>query len=96
METHLHNVGDLPGPTRSAVESLMGHPLQDSQQLYIVALDSPLEPPVETRREAWAELQQTMAEMRENAIRSGLTTDEIERTIDDACEEVRYGAKPCG
>jgi hypothetical protein len=96
MEKLLHNVSELPAPTRSAVEGLMGHPLRDSQQLYIVAIDEPLEPTLETRREAWIELQGMMAEMREAAGRSGLASDKIERIIDESCEEVRYGTKPCG
>lgn len=39
MQSSLHNVADLPAATRAAVEALVGRPLRDDQQLYILAVD---------------------------------------------------------
>ena len=91
MDKSLHNVGELSAPDRSAVEGLVGHPLRDDQQLYIVALDVATPPSVE-RRAAWRELQAIIAEAHENVRQAGVTPDELEQAIDQACHDVRYGA----
>jgi hypothetical protein len=91
MDTLPQNVGDLPAPARSAVEGLMGHALRDDQQVYIVALDAIAEPPDQQRRQASVDLQQIMNEMHERVRQSGVSPADAERTIDEACDEVRYG-----
>jgi hypothetical protein len=91
MDKLLHNVGDLPSHERSAVEAIIGQSLRDDQQLYIVALDAAVEPSVAVRRKAWNELEAIIAEAQQNVRDSGVSPEEIERTIDEACDEVRYG-----
>jgi hypothetical protein len=91
MDKLLQNAGDLPASARSAVESLMGHALRDDQPVYIVALDAAKEPPAQQRREALNDLQEIMDEMHANVRKTGISADEVERTIDQACDEVRYG-----
>jgi hypothetical protein len=71
----------------------MGHALRDDQPVYIVALDTATEPPPEQRRQAWADLQEIMAEMQASVLQSGLSPEELDRVIDEECEEVRYGKK---
>ncbi|HZZ26992.1 MAG TPA: hypothetical protein VFE46_03205 [Pirellulales bacterium] len=93
MDKLLQNAGDLPASARSAVESLMGHTLRDDQPVYIVALDAAKEPPAQQRREAWADLQEIMAEMQASVLQSGISPEELDRVIDEECEEVRYGKK---
>ena len=90
MDKTLHNVADLPAATRSAVEALVGHPLRDSQKLYILALER-IEPPADQRQQAWDELTEILNESHENVRKSGVSPDEVERLIDEACAEVRYG-----
>jgi hypothetical protein len=89
MDKLFQNVGDLPSPERSAVEAIIGHSLRDDQQLYIVALDAAVEPPESTRREAWNEIEEIIAESHQNVRQSGVSQEELERTIDQACDEVR-------
>jgi hypothetical protein len=91
MDKLLHNVGDLPSPERSAVETLIGHTLRDDQQLYIVALDAAVEPTENIRRQAWNEIEVIIAESHQNVRQSGVSQEELERTIDETCDEVRYG-----
>ena len=93
MERSLHNVSNLSADARSLVESLIGHPLPDHQAFYIVTLDANGEPSEEQRDLAWQELEVMMAEMQRGAVASGLPHDEIDRLIDQTCEEVRYGRK---
>lgn len=90
MEKPLHNVHDLPGPTRSAVESLVG-PLRDDQQLYIVAIDRASETASAERHATWQEVQKLIDVMQENVRRSGISADELDRLIDRECSAVRYG-----
>jgi len=92
MEKFLHNVNELPTSARSAVESLMGHPLHNDQQLFIVAFDSAAEPTNDERRAAGKELQQILAVMHENVRQSGRSAEEIEILIDQACDSVRCGS----
>ena len=91
MEKLLHNVSDLPAAARSAVEGLVGHQLRNDQQLFIVALEAVSEPPLQQRREAWNDLQKIVNEMHANVRDAGIDTTYVERTIDEACDEVRYG-----
>jgi hypothetical protein len=91
MDKLLHSVGDLPSPERSAVEAIIGHALRDDQQLYIVALDAAVEPAEATRQQAWDELDEIIAEAHSNVRRSGVSQAELEQTIDETCDEVRYG-----
>jgi hypothetical protein len=91
MEKLLHNVGDLPASARTVVESLMGHALRDNQQVYIVALDTATEPPAGQRREAWNDLQEIMHDMHASVRQTRIAAAEVERTIDQVCDEVRYG-----
>jgi hypothetical protein len=92
MDKLLHNVGDLPSPERFAVESIIGHALRDDQQLYIVALDAAAVPTTAVRRQAWHELEEIIAEVHDNVRTSGISPEELEQTIDEACNEVRYGS----
>ncbi len=92
METGLHNVADLADSTRRTVEALIGHPLRNDQRIYIAALNAASEPTPEQRSEAWRNLESIADEMRAHARNSGLAVEEVEQIIDEACDEVRYGA----
>lgn len=91
MDKLFHNVGDLPFDERSAVEAIIGHSLRDEQHLYIVALDAAVDPSVAVRRGAWQELEEIIAEAQQNVSDTGVSTEELEREIDEACDQVRYG-----
>ncbi len=91
MEKLLYNVNELPASARSVVEDLVGRPLEDNQQFFIVAIDASAEPVAEQRRAAWEEVQTLLDVMRENAKQSGHSPEEIDHLIDEACESVRYG-----
>lgn len=90
MEKSLHNVSNLSQEARTLLESLVGHPLSESQAFYIVTLDPDLEPSAQQRDSAWDELKAMMADMQRGTGASGLSDAEIDRLIDETCEEVRY------
>ena len=91
VEASLHNVADMPASARAAVEGLVGHALDDDQQVYVLALDRAWEPPVEQRRDAWDDLQGIIDDMHQSARATGIPVDQAEQIIDEACENVRYG-----
>jgi hypothetical protein len=91
MDKYLHNVADLPTSQRSVVESIIGHSLHDDQQLYIVALDAAVTPSADVRRQAWHELQEIISEAQQNVRDSNISPEELERTIDEASDQIRYG-----
>lgn len=91
MDKLLHNVGKLPGPTRSAVENLVGHALQDDQNLYIVALNATKEPSITERQAAWSELEAIIAEAKDNVRQTAEPAESLDQVIDEACNDARYG-----
>jgi hypothetical protein len=91
MDELLHNVSDLPSTQRSVIESIIGHALRDDQQLFIAAIDAAVEPAAAVRQKAWDELQEIITEAHENVLGSGVTPEALDQTIDEACNEVRYG-----
>ena len=92
MEKALHNIADLPVETRSAIEALIGHPLRDNQHLYIRAID-PADVSSAGPDQAWDELTEIISAAHANVRQSGVPADEVERLIDAACEEVRFGKR---
>lgn len=91
MDKLLHNVGKLPGSARSVVENLVGHALQDDQNLYIVALDAAKEPSAAERQAAWNELESIITEAKDNVRHTSEPAESIDQIIDEACNDVRYG-----
>jgi hypothetical protein len=91
MDTFLQIVGQLPATARSAVESLIGHPLCDDQQLYIAAFGISVEPANDPPSKSWDDLHRIIADMQKNLPQSGATSQGIERVIDEECNAVRYG-----
>lgn len=86
----IHNVSDLSSDARSAIESILGHPLGNSDVLYIVALSSEIQPLVSERNAAWDELETMISDVHQHAAQSGLTPREIDDIIDLECAAVRY------
>jgi hypothetical protein len=91
MEKSLHNIADLPDAARSAVESLVGHPLRKDDVLYITTLGIASEPVPTEQQAAWDELESIIAESQRNAKASGLSPEIIDALIDEESAAVRYG-----
>lgn len=79
----------MSSATRSAVESLVGHPLGDEDVVYVAALSAEATGDLD-RAAAWDELEDSISEMQRHASRSGLTAEQIDALVDVECAAVRY------
>jgi type VI protein secretion system component VasF len=91
MDKSFHNVSDLPEASRSAVEAMVGHPLQRDDVLYIATIRVENKPASAERDAAWNELMAIIADMHQHVAASGMTPEQIDALIDSECEAVRYG-----
>jgi hypothetical protein len=85
------SVADMAGDDRQSVEHLLGAPLQDEQEVYIVAFQSGVEPDENSRRRALANMQKTFAKAEQHADQQGIAESEIDAAVDEAMDHVRYG-----
>jgi hypothetical protein len=90
MERSLHHVADLGESARSAVEGLVGHPLGNDDVIYVASLGVQAGATPAERNEAWDEVEAVIAQMQQNAARSGLSSEQIAALIDAECAAVRY------
>jgi hypothetical protein len=90
MERSIHHVADLPEAARAAVEGLVGHPLHNDEVIWIGTLGVQAEPLEHERNAAWDEMESIIAQMQNNAARSGLSLEQIDALIDTECAAVRY------
>lgn len=90
MQRSIHPVAELSDASRSAVESLVGHSLQNDEMVYVATLGIAEEPAPAQRAAAWDELESILAETQQNAARSGSTCEQIDKLIDAECALVRY------
>ena len=72
---------------------MVGQPL-DAQEHVLIVVSGPDVPAFRARRdEARRKLQETLREFHSAVASSCVSADEVERTIDEVCDEVRYGTK---
>jgi len=85
------SVVDLPGEDRRSVENLLGQPLQDNQEVYILAFQPGVVPDEGTRQQARASMRKTFAQTEAHADRKGICDAEIDEAVDEAMDQIRYG-----
>ena len=90
MDKSLHHVADLPPAARSAVEGLVGHPLDNDEVLFIATLGVQAERVQTEKNKAWDELESIVGAMQRSASASGLSGEQIDALIDSECAAVRY------
>ncbi len=83
-------VSDLAGEDRRSVEHLLGRPLDDDQQLYILAFKPGVVPDDATRRRALATMRDTFAKAQQHAEQNGVTDVQVDEAVDEATDQVRY------
>jgi hypothetical protein len=81
----------MAGDERRSVEHLLGQPLQEDQQVYILAFRPGAVPDEATRQRALARMQQTFAKAEQHAQQHGVTDEEIDEVVDEATQRIRYG-----
>lgn len=81
----------MGGDERRSVEHLLGHPLSDDEQVYIVVLKPGAIPDDQTRRRGLASMQRTFAAAEQHAAQQHVSDAEIDAAVDEAMDHVRYG-----
>jgi hypothetical protein len=87
------SVSEMAGEDRRSVEHLLGRPLHDDQQLYILAFKPGTLPDEAARQRALASMQKAFAKSQQHAQQHGITDTQIDEAVDEATDRVRY-AKP--
>jgi hypothetical protein len=85
------SVSEMTGDDRRSVENLLGHPLQEGQQVYILAFSPGVAPDESTRQWAQASMQQTFAKAEQHAQQQNVSEEEIDAALDEGMERIRYG-----
>jgi hypothetical protein len=85
-----HETRDRPVPTRQAIEDLLGRPLSDDEHITILASRSHSAPTGEARELAWQKLHAHMDEMAKSVQGN---VEELEKIVDEECDEVRHGPR---
>ncbi|MBI3466020.1 MAG: hypothetical protein HY000_23650 [Planctomycetes bacterium] len=85
------SVSEMGRDERRSVEHLLGHSLQDDEQVYILAFKPGVIPDNDTRQRALASLKQTFAAAEQHSIQQGVADDEIDAAVDEAMDRIRYG-----
>ena len=85
-EQLVRRIDQLPLPARRAVEELLGRALADDEEVSIQASRPHDAPQGPARKEAWDRLSSHL-----DLMSSKVTdTEELERIVDDACDEARH------
>ena len=85
------SVGEMVGDDCRCVEHLLGQPLQEDQQVCILAFKPGVVQDDDTRRRALASMQRTFAAAEQHARNHGVTEAQIDAAVDEATDKVRYG-----
>ena len=82
MQGSIHPVADLGESARSAMESLVGHPLGNDEFVYVASLGVQADVTPAERHAAWDEVEAVISQMRQNVASSGRSSDQIDALID--------------
>jgi len=83
-----HKTRDLSPHAKESLEELLGRHLADDEEVSIWASRPHSAPIGQARKEAWNRLNDHLDRM---AGKAGGGADEIEKLVDDECDEVRHG-----
>jgi hypothetical protein len=86
-------VRNLAGEDQRSVAHLLGRPLDDDQQLYILAFKPGTIPDEAARQRGLASMQEGFSKAQQHAQRHGVTESQIDEAVEEATDRVRY-AKP--
>jgi hypothetical protein len=85
------SVVELAGEDRRSVENLLGQPLEDEQEVYVLAFQPGVVPDESARQQALANMRTTFAKAEQHAEGQGADDSEIDEAVDEAMDHVRYG-----
>ena len=87
----VRDVKQLPSAEKRSLESLVGRPLEDSQQVFILAFTPGIVPSDKARQEALAGLAQTWEKVEQHVQKHPTTEEEFDAAVNEAVENVRRG-----
>ena len=76
---------------KQVLEDLLGRDLRDDEEVAIWASNPHDAPSGRSRKQAWDELNQHLDLMASKT--DGIPAEELERLVDDVCDEVRHGRR---
>ena len=82
---------DLSPVAKQVLEALLGRHLRDDEEVAIWVSSPHDAPSGQPRREAWDELNRHLDLIASKA--DGVPAEELERLVDDVCDEVRHGRR---
>ena len=85
-----HKTRDLSPNARESLEDLLGRHLADDEEVNIWTSRPHLAPIGQARKEAWNQLNEHLDRM---ASKAASAAAEIEKLVDDECDEVRHGPR---
>ena len=85
-----HKTQALPPVARQVLETLLGRPLAEDEEISIWATRPHAAPTGEAREKAWRQLDKHLDRM---AAKVQAPADEIEKVVDEVCDEVRHGPR---
>ena len=87
----VESVGNLEAAGKRLLEEMLGQPLQENQQVFIMVLSPGAEPDEEARRQARARLEAVFQKTAAYAAERGASEEEIDAAVLEATEQVRHG-----
>jgi hypothetical protein len=87
----VENVRNLRADGKRWLEDILGRPLQEDQQVFIMVLSPGTEPDETARRQARAGLESVFQKTEAHAREQGIDDDEIDVAIREAMRHVRPG-----
>lgn len=85
----IQSVKNLQDSGKRWLENVLGQHLKENQQVFIMVFTPGVEPDEASRRQALANVKQTMNQVESNLAIGGVTGDEFDAAVDEAMEDVR-------
>lgn len=86
----LRNVNEIQNDKKAALEGLLGQPLHDNQQVFIMVFTPGAIPDEETRRAAAAKIARTLDAAEAISAARGLAAKDADAAVDEAMEQTRH------
>lgn len=85
----VRDVKRLPSAEKRSLENIVGRPLGDDQQVFVLAFTPGAVPSAPAREEAMTGIAQTWKKVEENLGKHPTTEEEFDAAIDEAVKHVR-------
>jgi hypothetical protein len=85
----VESVRNLQASDKRLLEDIVGQPLQDNQQVFIMVLSPGSEPDEAARRQARAGLEAVFQKTAAHASEHGIAEDEIDAALQEAAQQLR-------